>query len=181
MKAMVYHEYGSPDNLELQEVEMPVVKDDEVLVKVHAASVNWHDWHFLTGTPFMARIMAGGLLKPNNNVLGSDVAGRVEAVGANVRQFRPGDEVFGSTRYVTTEFSPVLALGGLWASMTGDKKMVSRLAKPPNKEDLVFMKELLEVGKVRPVIDRRYTLREVPEALRYLKEGHARGKIVITM
>jgi NADPH:quinone reductase-like Zn-dependent oxidoreductase len=83
--------------------------------------------------------------------------------------------------YVTTEFSPVLALRGLWTSMTGDEKLVSRLAKPPNKEDLVFMKELLEVGKVRPVIDRRYTLSEVPEALRYLKEGHARGKIVIAM
>jgi NADPH:quinone reductase-like Zn-dependent oxidoreductase len=83
--------------------------------------------------------------------------------------------------YVTTEFSPVLALRALWTSMTGDKKLVSRLAKPPDKDDLVFMKELLEVKKVRPVIDRRYTLREVPEALRYLKEGHARGKIVITM
>jgi NADPH:quinone reductase-like Zn-dependent oxidoreductase len=99
MKAVVYHDYGAPDNLELQEIEMPAVKDDEVLVEVHAASVNWHDVHFLTGTPFMARIMAGGLLKPKNRVLGSDVAGRVEAVGANVRQFRPGDEVFGSTRH----------------------------------------------------------------------------------
>jgi NADPH:quinone reductase-like Zn-dependent oxidoreductase len=317
MKAMVYHEYGSPDNLELQEIKVPAVKDDKVRVKVQAASVNWHDWHFLTGTPFMARIMAGGLFKPGNRVLDSDLAGRVEAVGANIKQFRPGDEVFGSTRhgcfaeyvcvseeevaakpasitfeeaaaagaaaftalqglrdagqirpgqkvlingasggvgtfavqiaksfgaevtgvcstrnldmvrsigadqvidytqedftqkgkrydlifdvvaklsfsdcrralgpqgiYVTTEFSPVLALRGLWTSMTGDEKLVSRLAKPPNKEDLVFMKELLEVGKVRPVIDRRYTLSEVPEALRYLKEGHARGKIVIAM
>jgi NADPH:quinone reductase-like Zn-dependent oxidoreductase len=83
--------------------------------------------------------------------------------------------------YVTTEFSPVLALRGLWASMTGDKKMVPLLAKPPTKEDLVFMKELLEAGKVTPVIDKRYTLGEVPEALRYLEEGHARGKIVITI
>ena len=317
MKAMVYQEYGSPDNLELQEVEMPAVMDDGVLVKAHAASVNWHDWHFLTGTPFMARIMAGGLLEPKNKVLGSDVAGRVEAVGINVKQFRPGDEVFGSARhgcfaeyvcvseeevvtkpasitfeeaaaagaaafaalqglrdagqirpgqkvlingasggvgtfavqiaksfranvtgvcsarnldivrsigadqvidyaqedftqkeqrydlifdvvavrsfsdcrrvlgpggiYVTTEFSPVLALGGLWASMTGDKKMVPLLAKPPTNEDLVFMKELLEAGEVTPVIDRRYPLGEVPEALRYLEAGHARGKIVIRM
>jgi NADPH:quinone reductase-like Zn-dependent oxidoreductase len=317
MKAMVYQKYGSPENLKLQEVEMPTVMDDRVLVVVHAASVNWHDWHFLMGTPFMARIMAGGLLKPRNTVLGSDVAGRVETVGADVKQFRPGDEVFGSTShgcfaeyvcvseeevvtksanvtfeeaaasgaaafaalqglrdkgqikpgqrvlingasggvgtfavqiaksfgadvtgvcstknldmvrsigadqvidyaqedfaqkeqrydlifdvvakrsfsdckrvlgskgiYVTTEFSPVLAVEGLWTSITVDKKMVPLLAKPPAKEDLVFMKELLEAGKVRPVIDRRYPLREVPEALRYLEEGHARGKIVITM
>jgi NADPH:quinone reductase-like Zn-dependent oxidoreductase len=301
----------------LQEIEMPAVKDDKVLVKVHAASVNWHDVHFLTGTPFMARIMAGGLLKPKNRVLGSDVAGRVEAVGANVRQFRPGDEVFGSTKhgcfaeyvcvseeevvtkpanltfeeaaavgaaastalqglrdagqikrgqqvlingasggvgtfavqiaksfgaivtgvcstrnldmvrsigvdqvidytqedftrneqryglifdvvakrsfsdckrvlsakgiYVTTEFSPALALAGLRASMTGDKKLVALLAKPPSKRDLVLMKELLEGGQVRPVIDRRYTLSEVREALRYLSKSHARGKVVITM
>ena len=98
MKAMVYHVYGSPDVLELQEIEKPVVKDDDVLVRVHAASVNWLDWHFLTGTPFLARIMAG-LLKPKNKVLGIDVAGRVEAVGANVTQFQPGDEVFGSSSH----------------------------------------------------------------------------------
>ena len=317
MKAMVYHDYGSPDNLELQEIKVPAIEDDKVLVKVHAASVNWHDWHFLTGTPFMARIMAGGLLKPKNRVLGSDVAGRVEAVGANVKQFRAGDEVFGSTRhgcfaeyvrvseeevvtksasitfeeaaavgaaastalqglrdagqinpgqqvlingasggvgtfavqiaksfgaivtgvcstrnldmvrsigadqvidytqedftqlgqrydlifdvaaklsfsdckralamqgvYVTTEFSPALALRGLWASMTGDQKLVSHLAKPSNTEDWALMRELLESGQVRSVIDRRYTLSEVPEALRYLGEGHARGKVVIML
>ena len=317
MKAMIYHNYGSPDNLEMREIEIPAVVDDGVLVKVCVASVNWHDWHFLAGTPFMARFMAGGLLNPKNKVLGSDLAGQVEAVGTDVKHFQPGDEVFGSTRhgcfaeyvcvsekevvtkpvsitfeeaaasgaaaltalqglrdtgrikpgqtvlingasggvgtfavqiaksfgaevtgvcstrnvdivrsigadqvidyaqedfaqkeqlydlifdvvakrsfsdckrvlgpggiYVTTEFSPVLALRGLWSSVTGDKKMVPLLAKPPTKEDLVFMKELLEAGKVTPVIDKRYRLGEVPEALRYLKEGHARGKIVITM
>lgn len=317
MKAMVYHEYGSPENLELREVEMPAVEDDQVLVKVHAASVNWHDWHFLAGEPFMARMMAGGLFKPKHKILGSDLAGRVVAIGANVKGFRPGDEVFGSARrgcfaefvcvseaevvtkpantsyeeaaaagaaafvalqglcdkgqiqpghkvlingasggvgtfavqiakshgaevtgvcsarnvemvrsigadqvidytqedftqkeqrydlifdvvaklsfgdcrpvlgqkgiYVTTAFSPILALGGLWASISGDKQMVPFLAKPPNKEELVVMKELLEAGTVTAVIDRRYTLREVPDALRYLGEGHARGKVVIAM
>jgi NADPH:quinone reductase-like Zn-dependent oxidoreductase len=316
MKAMVYHNYGSPDNLELQEIEMPVVKDDQVLVKVHAASVNWLDWHFLTGTPFLARIMAG-LLKPKNKVLGIDVAGRVEAVGANVTQFQPGDEVFGSSThgcfaeyvcvseegvvtkpanmtfdqvaavpgaaipalqalrdhgqiqpgqkvlingasggvgtfavqiaksfgakvtgacstrnldlvrsigadqvidytqedftqngqrydlifdavakrsfsdckrvlqphgiYITTAFSPALALIGLWTSMTGDKKLVPLPPKAPAKGDLVFMKELLEGGRVAPVIDRRYSLGEIPDALRYLEKGHARGKVVITV
>jgi NADPH:quinone reductase-like Zn-dependent oxidoreductase len=316
MKAIVYHRYGSPDVLELQEIEKPIIKDDQVLVKVHAASVNWLDWHFLTGTPFLARLMAG-LLKPKNKVLGIDVAGRVEAVGANVTQFQPGDEVFGSSShgcfaeyvgvseegvvtkpanltfeeaaavpgaaspalqalrdcgqiqpgqkvlingasggvgtfavqiaksfgaevtgvcstrnldlvrsigadhvidytqedftqngerydlifdvvakrsfsdckralrpqgiYVTTEFSPVLALGGWWKSMSGSKKMVPLPPKPPSKTDLAFMKELLEAGKVTPTVDRRYSLSELPDALRYLEKGHARGKVVITM
>jgi NADPH:quinone reductase-like Zn-dependent oxidoreductase len=315
MKAMVYYDYGSPDNLELQEIEMPAVKDGQVLVKVHAASVNWLDWHFLTGTPFLARLMAG-LRKPKNRVLDIDVAGRVETVGANVKQFQPGDEVFGtsshgcfaeyacvskahlalkptgmtfeqvaavpgaaipalqglrdagqiksgqqvlingasggvgtfavqiakafdaqvtgvcSTRnldlvrsigadyvidytqgdftqtgkcydlifdvvakrsfsdckralkpqgiYVTTAFSPLLALAGVWSSMTGKQKMVPLVPKPPNKTDLLFMKELLE-GQVTPVIDRRYSLSELPDALRYLEKGHAQGKVVITV
>jgi NADPH:quinone reductase-like Zn-dependent oxidoreductase len=95
MKAMVYYDYGPPDNLEMQEIEVPAVKADQVLVKVHAASVNALDWHFLTGTPFLARIMAGGLLKPKQKILGVDLAGRVEAVGSNVTRFQPGDEVFG--------------------------------------------------------------------------------------
>jgi NADPH:quinone reductase-like Zn-dependent oxidoreductase len=315
---MVYHEYGSPENLELQEVDMPAVGDDDVLVKVLAASVNWHDWHYLTGRPFMARIMAGGLLRPGHRILGSDLAGRVEAVGRNVGRFRPGDEVFGSLgsggafaeyacaredqlqlkpttttfeeaaaagaaafvalqglrdkgeikpgqrvlingasggvgtfavqiaksfgadvtavcsarnldlvrsigadqvidytqrdctqegprydlifdvvaklsfsdcrrildpggTYVTTEFSPVLALRGVWASVAGDKRLVSFLARPPSAEDSLAMKELLEDGKVKPVIDRRYPLSEVPDALRYLAEGRARGKLVIAV
>jgi NADPH:quinone reductase-like Zn-dependent oxidoreductase len=318
VKAIVYEEYGLPDVLQLKEVARPIPKEDKVLVRVHAASVNALDWHFLTGTPFLARIMAGGLLKPKQKILGVDLAGRVEAVGASIARFQPGDEVFGgcgsggafaeyvcageneiqlkpanvtfeeaaaagaaahtalqglrdggqikagqkvlingasggvgtfavqvaksfgaevtgvcSTRnldlvrsigadrvidytqedftrgeqrydlifdvaaklsfsdckrvlnpqgaYVTTEFSPLLALGGLWASMTGDKKLVSQLAKPPNEADWAFMKDLLESGQVKPVIDRRYALSEVPEALRYLGEGHARGKVVIAM
>jgi NADPH:quinone reductase-like Zn-dependent oxidoreductase len=316
MKAMIYDEYGSPGNLELGEIEIPAAMDDEVLVEVHAASVNWLDWHFLTGTPFLARFMAG-LLKPKYKVLGIDMAGRVEAVGANVTQFQPGDEVFGSSShgcfaeyvcvseagvaakpanltfeeaaavpgaatpalqalrdqggvqpgdkllingasggvgkfavqiarsfgavvtgvcstrnldmvrsigadqvidyteedftqseqrydlifdtvakrsfsdcirvlnpegiYITSEFSPLLVLEGLWKSMTGNVKMVPLPPKPPSKTDLVFMKELLEAGEVRPVIDRRYTLSEVPEALRHLEKGHARGKIIIAM
>ena len=316
MKAMVYQEYGPPDNLELFEIEMPALADDEVLVKVHAASVNWLDWHFLAGTPFLVRLMAG-LLKPKNNVLGIDLAGRVEAVGANVTQFQAGDEVFGSSShgcfaeyvsvseagvvtkpanitfeeaaavpaaastalrglrdsgkirtgqnvlingasggvgtfavqianaygttvtgvcsssnvellrsigadrvidytqedftrngehydlvfdvvakrsfseckralrprgtYVTTEFSPVLGLVGMWRSMTGDKNMAPLPPKPPSKEDQAYIKELIEGGKIKPVIDRRYSLSELPEALSYLGRGHARGKVVINV
>jgi NADPH:quinone reductase-like Zn-dependent oxidoreductase len=83
--------------------------------------------------------------------------------------------------YVTTEFSPALLLSGLWVSVTGDQKLVSQLAKPPVESDWAFMRELLESGKVAPVIDRRYTLDNVPEALQYVGEGHARGKVVIAV
>ena len=99
MKAMVYDNYGSPEELELQQIDVPRAHDDQVLVRVHAASVNWLDWHFLTGRPFMARIMAGGLLRPRHKVLGVDLAGQVQAVGPDVKRFRPSDAVFGSTSH----------------------------------------------------------------------------------
>ncbi len=323
MKAIVYQEYGSPDVLKLEEVQKPTPKDDEVLIKVHAASANYADWALLTGKPFLVRLIAGGLRKPKNKILGADIAGWVEAVGKNVKQFQPGDEVFGdisecgwggfaeyvcarenalalkpanisfeeaaavplaavtalqgirdkgqiqpgqkvlingasggvgtfavqiaksfgaevtgvcSTRnlamarsigadqvidYTQEDFTQngqrydlIIAANGYhslsdykralspegiyvctggsmaqifqsmllgpWMSMTGSKKM-GNLAAKPNKKDLVFVKELLEAGKVVPVIDRRYPLSEVAEALRYLGEGHAKGKIVITV
>ncbi len=323
MKAIVYTEYGPPDDvLELKEVEEPTPQDDEVLVKVHAASVNHTDWHLLTGEPFVARLWSG-LLKPKHKIPGGDIAGRVETVGRNAKQFQPGDEVFGdkaacgwggfaeyvcvpenvlalkpasitfeeaaavpqaavsalqglrdkgqiqpgqkvlingasggvgtfavqiaksfgadvtavcSTRnldmvrsigadqvidYTQEDFTKsgqrydlILAVNGYHSisdykralspkgiyvmiggstaqklqalllgpliSMMGSKKMGSMLGKP-NKKDLVFMKELLEAGKVVPVIERRYPLSEVAEALRYLGEGHAKGKVVITV
>ena len=313
MKATVYQKYGSPDVLELQEVEKPSATDGEVLVRVHAASVNPLDWHFLRGTPLAVRVFSG-LLKPERKILGVDVAGRVEAVGGRVKQFQPGDEVFGSSAnsgafaeylcvpedrvvlkpanltYEDAAAVPVAALtalqglrdkgkiqpghkvlingasGGvgtfavqiaksfgvevtgvcstrnldmvrsigadrvvdysqedftetgarydlildavgnrslsdykrtlhpkgvyvavagalarmLWITMTGRSRMVAMVAKP-NREDMGFMKVLLETGRVRPVIDRRYPLSEVAEALGYLEEGHARGKVVITV
>ncbi|MGH3147376.1 MAG: NAD(P)-dependent alcohol dehydrogenase [Rubrobacter sp.] len=95
MKAMVNMKYGPPDVLELTEVEKPDPSDDKVLLKVHAASVNPADWHFLRGKPYVARLQIG-LRKPKDRVLGCDVAGQVEAVGENVTMFQPGDEVFGS-------------------------------------------------------------------------------------
>ena len=95
MKAIVYTEYGPPDVLELKEVEKPIPKEEEVLVEIHAASVNALDWHMLTADIFLVRLMGGGLLKPKSTRLGADIAGRVEAVGKNVKQFRPGDAVFG--------------------------------------------------------------------------------------
>ena len=93
MKAIVYTKYGPPEVLQLKEVEKPVPKDNEVLVKVHAVGVNASDWEGLRGKPLYARLM--GLFKPGKKILGSDIAGRVEAVGKNVKQFKPGDEVFG--------------------------------------------------------------------------------------
>ena len=318
MKAVVYTKYGSPDVLQIKDVEKPTPKDDEVLIKIHAASVNAYDWHFLTADIFLIRLMGGGLLKPKNTRLGSDIAGQVEAVGRNVKQFQPGDEVFGmvqggfaeyacaiesalalkpvnssfeeaaaipmaavtalqglrdegrieagqkvlingaaggvgtfavqiaksfgaevtavcSTRnleqarsigaehvidYTKEDFTKngqqydlILAANGyhslsaykraltpqgiyvmaggsmaqIFQSMlmgpmmseTGGKKMGAVSAKR-NQEDLVFLKELVEDGKVIPVIDRQYRLDQTAEALRYLGEGHARGKVIIT-
>jgi len=321
MKAIVCTKYGSPDVLQLKEVAKPAPKNNEVMVKVHAASLNAADVETLRGV-FWVRI--GGPLKPMYKILGSDIAGRVEAVGRNVKQFQPGDEVFGDlsvcgfgafAEYVsvpenalalkpasmtfeevaTLPQAAVLTLQGLrdkrqvqpgqkvlingagggvgtfavqiaksfgaevtgvdstgkldmlrsigadqvidytqedftrsgqrydlildvvayrsifaykralsskgifvyvggstaaifqalllgpLISRTGTKKMGIVMWKPNKKEDLVFLKELFEVGKVVPVIDRRYPLSEVPEALRYLEEGHALGKVVITM
>jgi len=94
MKAIVFQQYGSPDFLQLKEVEKPVPKDNEVLIKVHAVSINEWDWAILHGVPFANRL-AYGLFKPRLQILGADVAGRIEAVGNNVRRFRSGDEVFG--------------------------------------------------------------------------------------
>lgn len=320
MKAIVYTKYGSPDVLELKEVEKPSPKENEVLVKIYAAAVNAADWHLLRAKPFLVRLMGYGFLKPKKNILGLDIAGRVEAVGKNVKQFQPGDEVFGDISlggfaeyasavedklvlkpawlsFEETAAVPVSALTALQAlrdegkikrgdkvlvngasggvgtfavqiakyfgaevtavcstgkidmarsvgadhvidytkedftkngqrydliiaangyhtildykralspngiyvmaggsgaqmfeamlagpliSMTGGKKMRGVSAKP-NKKDLLFLKELLESGKIRPVMDRRYPLSEVADAIRYLEEGHAIGKVVITM
>lgn len=322
MKAIITEKYGSPDVLKFEEIQKPIPGDNEVLIKVHAASANAGDWHLLRGEPFMVRMMFG-LLKPKHKILGADVAGKVEAVGKDVTQFQPGDQVFGdvsesgygafaeyvavpenvvalkpaqmsfeevvavpsaaltalqglrdngqiqpgqnvlvngasggvgtfavqiaksfgaevtgvcSTRNVDivrsigadhvidytqedftqnghrydliidaatyrsiSDYKRVLNPGGVYVmvggataqffqamllgplmSMAGSKKM-GTFIKKPNQKDLGFMKGLLEAGKVVPVIDRYYPLNEVPEALRYLEEGHARGKVVITV
>ena len=319
MKAIVYEKYGSPDVLHLKEVEKPIPKDDEVLIRVHAASINSLDWHFLRANPFFIRLMAGGFLKPKNAILGVDVAGQVEAVGRNVRQFRPGDEVFGFGDNTFAEYAcakenalvvkppnlefeqvaaiPVAALtalqglrdkgtiqagqkvliqgasGGVGmfavqiaksfgAEVTGvcstrNLEMVHSLgadhvidykkedftrngqqydlilaangyhpisdylrALSPegiyvvaggsmlqlfqavlkarrvsktgsqkifvvstvrSQKDLFFMKELLESGKVAPVIDGCYPLSKTAEAFRYFENEHAKGKVVITI
>src|SRR5688572_2837979 len=94
MKAIVYSQYGSPDVLQLQDVPKPSPKKGEVLVNVHAASINSWDWDLLCGKPFLVR-MIGGLKKPKHQILGADIAGHIEAIGSGVTQFKVGDEVFG--------------------------------------------------------------------------------------
>jgi len=322
MKAIVYSNYGSPDVLRCEEIEKPAPGDDEVLIKVRAASVNPIDCHFMRGTPYFLRMQLG-LRKPKATRLGIDVAGQVEAVGRNVTQLKPGDEVFGSSRgafaeYVCARASslamkpnnvtfeqaasvPVAgftALQGLrdkghlqpgqkvlingasggvgtfavqiaksfGADVTGvcstrnadmvrsigadhvidytkedftksdgrydiildnianhrffecrrvlDSKgthvgvggeagewmidalaglagtlIVSRFVSQNfvvfigkgSKEDMAILGELMAASKVTPIIDRRYTLSETSEAIRYLEQGHARGKVVITL
>src|SRR5213078_3951721 len=329
MKAMMYHTYGSPDVLKLEEVQKPVPQDDEVLVQVHATSVNAGDWHLLRAKPFLMRFMGFGLLKPKHTILGSDIAGRVEVVGRNVTQFQSGDEVFGNTaksgfggfaEYVAVPENALVlkptnisfeeaaavpqaaltALQGLrdkghiqkgqkvlihgagggvgtfavqiaksfGADVTavcstrnldmvrslgadhvidytkedfakGDQRYDVVLDNVPNhslsecrrvlnpqgkyimiggggpndnpwigpfgrviqalleapfvsqkmammmaelkKSDLAILGDMMQSGKLKPVIDRTYKLSELPAAIAYLEEGHARGKVVITV
>jgi NADPH:quinone reductase-like Zn-dependent oxidoreductase len=322
MKAIVYTKYGSPDVLHLEEVEKTIFNENQVLVKVHAASINASDWHYLTADPFPMRLI-GGLFKPNNTILGVDVAGCVEAVGRNVKQFQPGEAVFGdifglgsggfaeyvavpesalalkpsnisfeqaaavpvaavtalqglrdqgriqpgqkilingasggvgtfavqiakafgaevtavcSPRnlelarslgadhvidYTTDDFTQngrqydlimavngyqplaayqraltshgiyvfvgglpaqifqALFLGPLMSKSTGRK--LTSCMKKANHKDLLFIRDLLEEGKIRPVIDECYPLSKTAEAFRYFEKGHARGKVVITV
>lgn len=257
MKAVVYTNYGSPDVLRLKEIPRPVPSDDEALIRVHAASLNYGDWGLLRGKPFFLRLVAGGLLTPEIKILGGDIAGQVEAVGRYVGKLYPGQQVFGDlsdcgrggfAQYVcvaqdrlaampaSIEFeeaaavpmAAVVALQGLrdigqiepgkkngyhaisdylralspqriyvctggslaqiFQAMLFGKvmsrfggKQMDNLAHKPNRNDLVFLKELFEAGTVVPVIDRRYLLDEVAEPFRCFGEGHSRGKVVITV
>jgi NADPH:quinone reductase-like Zn-dependent oxidoreductase len=320
MKAIVYRCYGPPDVLKLEDIEKPTAADHEVLVKIHAASVNPLDWHYMRGSPSLMRLMSG-IGAPKDTRLGVDFAGTIEAVGKNVKRFKPGDEVFGGkngafAEYVTVREDRALALkpgnmtfeqaasvpiaavtalqalrdkgdikpgqkvlingasGGvgtfavqiaksfgaqvtgvcstrnlemvqsigadhvidykredytksgkrydLIIDMVGNHSLLQNrqvltpegilvmiggpsdgllgpLASPikalilspfvsqkfvmfvaqMNKEDLAILGDLMQAGKVTPVIDRRYELSDVPAAIRYSEEGHARGKIVI--
>jgi NADPH:quinone reductase-like Zn-dependent oxidoreductase len=334
MKAIVFQKYGSPDFLELKEVEKPVPKDNEVLIRVKAASINEWDWGILHGVPFANRFTTGLFRPRNNQMLGADMAGQIEAVGKNVKRFRPGDKVFGDlckrgwggfpefrgggfAEYVcaddnelmripdsitfeqaaslpqvaalavqglrkgviqqghiqsgqkvlingasggvgtlavqmaksfraevtgvcsTSKMDMVRSLGadhvidymhedftkngqfydlildvkgyhsifdykralspngryvmlggasgcssqvmllGPLISVFGRKKMGLLMYKP--NKGLHFLVELIESGKVAPVIDRTYPLRETADAFRYYGEGHAKGKVVITL
>src|SRR5215211_2371359 len=108
MKAIVRDTYGSPDVLELRDIDKPRIGDDEVLVRVHAAGLGRDVWHVMTGLPYPLRLAGYGLRAPKNPVIGSDVAGVVEAVGKNVTRFQPGDEVFGIGKGSYAEYAPAL-------------------------------------------------------------------------
>ena len=325
MKAIVYHEFGSPDVLRLEGIEKPVPLDNQLLIRVHGASVNPLDWHYMEGTPYLGRLVEFGLLKPKVARLGVDYAGTVDAVGKNVTQFKPGDEVYGNrfgafAEYVVAsekalalkpanltfeqaasvpvaavtalqalrdkgkiepgqkvlingasggvgtfavqiaksfgaevtgvcsgrnaemvrsigadhvidytkedftksdqrydlildnvgnrsllECRHVLNPGGIdvviggggvndgrWTGpLVGVIKMLvlnrfvtqemSMMLAEMNRKDLTILADLIQTGKVKPVIDRTYTFSQLPEALAYLEEGHARGKVVITV
>jgi NADPH:quinone reductase-like Zn-dependent oxidoreductase len=323
LKAIVRDTYGSPEVLELRDIDKPKITDEEVLVHVHAAGVGRDVWHIMTGLPYPIRLAGYGFRAPKNPVIGSDMAGVVEALGKNVTRFQPGDEVFGIGKgsyaeYVgaredklapkptnlTFEQAAVVAImgstalqalrdhgkvrpgqelliigasggvgtyavqiakafgahvtgvcsttkvemvrsigadhvidytredfaegdqrydlildiggnstlsrlrralasrgtlvivggegGGRWLGGT-DRQLRAMMLSPfvgqklgtfvnkENHEDMLVLKELIEAGKVTPIIDRTYPLAEVPEAIRYLEEGHARGKVVITV
>src|SRR5438477_4748652 len=114
MKAIVYCDYGVK-NLKLEQIEKPTPADDQLLVRVRAASINPYDWHFVEGTPYVIRAMIGGLRKPKDIRLGVDFAGTVEAVGKSVTQFKPGDEVFGGragafAQYITPRATRAVAI-----------------------------------------------------------------------
>jgi NADPH:quinone reductase-like Zn-dependent oxidoreductase len=108
MKAIVRYKYGSPDVLELRDIDRPEIEDEEVLVRVHAAGVDRGVWHLMTGLPHPIRLAGYGLRAPKNPVIGSDVAGVVEAVGKNVSRFEPGDEVFGIGKGSYAEYARAL-------------------------------------------------------------------------
>src|SRR5437660_4953633 len=145
MKAIVYHEYGSPDVLKCEDVEKPVPKDDEILIKVRAASVNPLDWRIMKGEPRVIRLMAR-LMKMSGGRPGVDVAGEVEAVGSNVTQFKPGDKVFGGCRgafaeYACTDASKVV--------MKPDNVTFEQAASV-NVAGLTALQSLRDKGKIQP-------------------------------
>ncbi|PGT75015.1 MULTISPECIES: zinc-binding dehydrogenase [Bacillaceae] len=217
MKAIVQYKYGLPEVLNLEEVDNPIPNDHQVLVKIHAASVNFGNLVLLKGKPYITRLFYG-VLKPKHPIPGGDIAGCVEAVGSKVAQFKPGDEVFrdyykneGIDKYReyfdliigVNGHQPVYkralkhhgifvhiggaesqmyqtALQGGWISFTEKKKMNVFLQRA-NRKDLIFIKDLIESGKVKAVIDKQFELSEIRQALTYFAEGHAQGKVVITM
>jgi len=146
MKAVVYTEYGPPDVLKIEEVEKPTPQDKQVLVKVHAASINAADYRRMRAKPFLLRPMIGGLLKPKNTRLGSDVAGWVEAVGENVKQFRPGDEVFGCANGAFAEY--VLAREAYLALKPTNRSFEEAAAVPVAA--LTALQGLRDTGGIRP-------------------------------
>jgi NADPH:quinone reductase-like Zn-dependent oxidoreductase len=147
MRAIVYTQYGSPDVLQLKEIEKPVPKDDELLIKVHAVSVNRSDWEGLIGKPLYARI--GGLRKPSQPILGSDIAGRVEMAGKNNSQFQVGDEVFGEMEDYHGGFAEYVCTRGTdWALKPASLTFEQAAAIP--QAGVIALQGLRDKGQVQP-------------------------------
>src|SRR5438128_256090 len=231
MKAIRYCEYGSPDVLKFEDVEKPVPTDEQVLIKVRAASLNALDAYMIRDA-WLNRLIFG-LRKPRDTRLGRDVAGQVEAVGKNVTQFKPGDEVLGADHvidYTKEDFTRsdqrydvifdnvcnhsfaerrrvlnpkgICVLAGMGGAGVKEGQAIGRIAgnlftarglssftdqkfaqymTKMSKQDIIMLCDLTQAGKITPVIDRTYRLSDSTDALRYLGEGHARGKVVITV
>jgi NADPH:quinone reductase-like Zn-dependent oxidoreductase len=145
MKAITYHNYGSPDVLQIEEIEKPTPDENQVLVKVHATSINAGDYRVMRADPFFIRIVTGGFLKPKDTRLGGDVAGRVEAVGENVKQFRPGDDVFGCRHGAFAEY--VCAREGLLALKPANISFEQAAAVPIGA--LTALQGLRDTGGIR--------------------------------
>lgn len=201
MKAIVYEAYGSADVLRLEEVQKPLPKDNEVLVKVHAASLNAADWHILIGKPYYLRLM-GGLRKPRNHILGDDLAGRIEAVGRNVKQCKPGDEVFGVSsfgafavqlaRHYGAEVTAVCCTRNLQMARSIGADHVVDYTKEDFTQSGQRYDLILGISGYHPLADYKRALRpqgiyisvggtraQYFQALRYFGQVHAQGKVVI--
>jgi NADPH:quinone reductase-like Zn-dependent oxidoreductase len=197
MKAIVQDKYGQADVLELRDVEKPQPGDDELLVRVHAAGVDPGVWHLMTGLPYLVRVMGFGVRKPRIRVRGMDAAGTVEAVGRNVTHLKEGDAVYGTCdgsfaeyacaraerfapKPANLSFEQAAAVFAPLSSLIAEQKLLGLISKE-RQQDLLTLKDLIEAGKLTPVIDRTYPLSEAPQAIRYLEQGHARGKVVLTV
>lgn len=209
MKAIVQDTYGSPDVLELRDIDRPVAGDNELLVQVHAAAVDPGVWHLMTGLPYLVRAFGYGLRAPKVPVRGRDVAGRVEAVGKNVTRFvanssrrydlildTAGNRPLAHLRRALTAKGSLVIVGGegggrwlggfdrslraLMLSPFVGQKLRGLISKE-NSADLRVLGEYVGAGKLTPIIDRTYPLSEVPEAIRYVEEGHPRGKVAVTV
>ena len=145
MKAIYYTKFGSPDVLRFEEVEKPAPKDNELLIKIRAASVNPYDLHFISGKPLVVRLMGGGLFKPKRKIPGADMAGTVEAVGPGAMQFKPGDEVFGDGRGAFAEYAcvPETKFAPKPSNLTPDEAAAVPIAA------LTALQGLRDPGKIR--------------------------------
>src|SRR3989441_11763193 len=146
MKAIVYCDYGAA-NLKLEDIEKPVPNDDQILVKVHAVSVNPYDWHFIEGTPKFMRAMIGGLRKPKDTRLGVDFAGTVEPVGKSVTQYKPGDEVFGGSTGAFAQYLCRRATGSVAPKPAG---LTFEQAASINIAGITALQGVRDKGKVEP-------------------------------